>query len=1622
MIRRTLWTAITALLIGSAAIGLVRAAALAKQPVEPANPVSPPVAAAAGSTRVLVELVDAPLALHQTRGIELAAQSAQEYLSYLDERHAAFIQALDRALPGATLARYMNEEGVSKVLDYKVAFNGVTINVPSWDKATAAALLDVPNVKAVYPEREYAPNLDVSHDFMGSAAMWAEAGGQANAGVGIKIAVLDTGIDPDHPFFDPTGFSYPAGFPKGDSRYTNEKVIVARGYYRPDDPPVNPDPTDYYGHGNGTGGIAAGNLSTTSVISNAFSTITQTVSGMAPAAQLMNYQLFYTAQSGSQSAWTPEILMAIDDMVTDGADISNNSWGGVDNLNPTVDPIGIAFQNAVEAGVTVVKSAGNAGPEYHSLGDAMPQDLIIVGGNDFGRRVGASASVIAPGSPPPTVTNMLAIEAAFTPPLTGVLSDTYAYVGRTEPANFDGCDPFTITTTQVISGNIALISRGACRFDAKVQHADDAGAVAVIIFNNVPASLPIVMGGDPRNIPAVMVGNEQGQAMVAWDAAHPDTAKVKIDPALTYIPDAALPDTMSSFSSRGPDLAQEMGVDVIAPGSAVWTSFSATSGWGTVNGTSFSAPFAAGAAAVLKQLHPTWEPTDIRSAMMGTAKNQGIYKDYAHTEQAGVLDMGGGRLQFDQMIDPGLVFDDPSLSFKQMMAGTSKTITVNATDVFSRAAGTPFTYALAISETGTITATANFTLSVSPPTLTFDDDGDTGSFDVTMEIPSGATPGDYEGWVWLRHGPHELHLPVWVRVRPEATENHVLILDDDASAYGFPDYLGYYTNALDELGYTYDVWPVDLQNYFTGRGFPTVAQMQAYDKIIWFTGDSYYSYFEIGAELQSRNDLFDLMRSGGAKILATGMDLSGYEFAGNPSDQLPLQVGMAAGFLQEDAYAPALTLAPNPAVEGTSDIGAFEDMVFDLGGVMTPTLGTTGGNQIYVDELVPNGNPALYGGRGLLRSLEPGSEGDGWVGILRSMEPTLENQGVLPGPSYRTAYLSFGLEGVNDATGFNTRAELLGEIFNFFQDDLSATLTITSTGKLHDMVTLAVDATQTFTSTAYPAEIQQTRWDFGDGSPIYTTDASEVQRLYEEPGRYTVQVEVTDDYGHKVLLSDEVRVARKIYLPLVFKSYTPPTKITVLHTNDEHGWLQPFVAYGSPVTEGGVASLMGRLTQNEGYSPNADGFLLLSAGDNWTGPSISTWFEGEPVVDVMNTMGYDASVIGNHEFDFGRDALNERIAEADYPFLSANIYYSGTTDLADFTTPYVIKEVNGLDVGVVGLSTIETPETTHPKNITDLYFGDYEEALRREVPKMRTEGADLIIVEAHVCSENLIPLATAVSDLDIALMEGGHCHETYTGQVGDTLIMEGHWAWRAYGRTELLVDPVTYEVVDYAQEVVMNEYVTEEGNPVTPDPEIQDIVDYWQAEVDEVMGEVIGYTETGLARQSWKQANYVTDSWLWAYGTADFAMTNWGGFRADIGAGDITVGDIVGVLPFENRIVDCEITGAEVIDNLECCGGAAIAGFIYAYHEEDGLQVVDAVTLTNGSPLVVTDTYHVLVNDFMYAGGDGYLFGSQDPDAYDTGIQWRQPVIDWTTAQHTSETDPIDPLINDEPRAIEISP
>jgi len=200
-----------------------------------------------------------------------------------------------------------------------------------------------------------------------------------------------------------------------------------------------------------------------------------------------------------------------------------------------------------------------------------------------------------------------------------------------------------------------------------------------------------------------------------------------------------------------------------------------------------------------------------------------------------------------------------------------------------------------------------------------------------------------------------------------------------------------------------------------------------------------------------------------------------------------------------------------------------------------------------------------------------------------------------------------------------------------------------------------------------------------------------------------------------------------------------PKRLTILYTNDEHGWL---VAQqnkdGSSV--GGAAEMLGRWREQESYTPNGP-FLVLSGGDMWTGPAISTWFNGDSAAEVMNLMGYQAAAVGNHEFDFGLDVVSRHAKDAKFPFLSANLVKKGTTEPPDFVRPYTVVDVDGVRVGIIGLTTRSTPVTTNPKNVAEFSFLPYADALTRTVPEVKAAGADVIVALAHVCGLEMRLLA-----------------------------------------------------------------------------------------------------------------------------------------------------------------------------------------------------------------------------------------------------------------------------------------
>ncbi len=457
-----------------------------------------------------------------------------------------------------------------------------------------------------------------------------------------------------------------------------------------------------------------------------------------------------------------------------------------------------------------------------------------------------------------------------------------------------------------------------------------------------------------------------------------------------------------------------------------------------------------------------------------------------------------------------------------------------------------------------------------------------------------------------------------------------------------------------------------------------------------------------------------------------------------------------------------------------------------------------------------------------------------------------------------------------------------------------------------------------------------------------------------------------------------------------------PMAVTLLYTSDEHGWME-----GEKPGEG-AANMLGLWQTKEGY-PGKGRFLVLSGGDNWTGPAISTWYQGESMLEVMGLMGYQASAIGNHEFDFGLDNLKDKVQTSKYPYLAANItYQSSGKPLSDLgVKPFTLLDLDGLSVGVIGLSTAATAYTANPAIVSGLKFGDYAAALTQAAGEARKEGAQMVVLVSHLCEPDLIALIPTAKQLDIPVMGGGHCHLGFSQKIGDVSILDSDAYLQSYGYAHLIFDPATGKTQ-------IKDVGVQHNTGGKADPTVAAAVQKWAEKTKVEGGVVIGYLKDEIPRQGATMQALIVESWLWAYPQADVALTNLGGMRDKLPKGDITLAGITSVMPFNNTIVEVHIRGDQLEKILEgkLVTPPAIGGVRYA----NGKWIL----AKTGKPLDAKATYSILVNDFMYAGGDHYDdLAKDDPNAYFTAIDWRQPVIDWIKAQNSSESSPLEAALKE---------
>lgn len=900
----------------------------------------------------------------------------QAYIAQLEAEQAAFVNEMTNALPDAFVSTYINEFGQSVEATYQIVFNGVAVDPGSTDRDVARRTLEaLPGVKAVYLDFAHEPTTYASLPLINAPAIWTEAGGASNAGAGVKVASMDGGLHHDAPMFDGTDFMAPAGYPLGDPANNNGKIIVSRVYFRSWDPPSVGDENTWPGtqgtsHGTHTGSTAVGNAVTADYLG-----VNESVSGVAPGAYAMSYRVFYNSVTNDGSFYNVEGIAALEDIVADGADVVNNSWGGgPGSVGGEFDPLDTALLNAYNAGVFVSMSAGNAGPGLNTGDHPSDEYINVAASTTSGTLAAGRMNVILPEPISPTLQELSYAGASFGAPLPigSVISHTYVTAMSVDADNFEGCDAWPANT---FTGNAAVISRGACEFGVKVLNAEDAGADFVVIYNNADGGDDLVsMGGgavgDQVTISSIFIGHTDGLGVVAWHGEHGASSTLEIDTNAFQAGSTA--DRIIGFSSRGPSAAMTLKPDIAAPGVNILAQGYAPGasgedrhlGYGQVSGTSMASPHVAGAAAILRQLHPTWTNADIKSALMSTSKFMEVYNFDGTPAQP--LDMGAGRLDLENASDPGVILDPPSLSFGLVDHDGVAVIEVDVTNI----TGSPETYDLSTLYTGNgfaITQTTPLTgFVVSPLSVTIGA-GATETISVTFDAASSMGVGDNQGYILLEgDNGHNAHMPAWARVLAEPVGADVLIIQNDFSfLLGLPNYLSYYTSALDELGLTYDVYNADM--YFNNpTSVPDMAVLSQYDTIIYFTGDNFYSdgSFTVATPLTALDmDILNEYANAGGTVIAMGQDMAAVLASDATDDGSFLYASTLGGnWLQDSVTNNALPTSPIlPAASAPADM---QGVMLDLSGPEVymginslPGAPIDLGNTIYLPLIVKSGTP-----------------------------------------------------------------------------------------------------------------------------------------------------------------------------------------------------------------------------------------------------------------------------------------------------------------------------------------------------------------------------------------------------------------------------------------------------------------------------------------------------------------------------------------------------------------------------------------------------------------------------------------------------------------------------------------
>jgi minor extracellular serine protease Vpr len=1046
---------------------------------------------------------------------------------------------LDATLPSArwyssALVQYQNNEvsylrqhGVQIRLDrqFHVLFNGFSATIPVSEEGTLRRLV---NVDGVLPIKQYRPLIDGSVNLVHATEAWSQVGSPSNAGRNLMIANIDTGIDIKNPCFNDAGYAPPPLGRRSDNpadlTLTNNKVIVARAFGS--DPTAPYSAADSQGHGTFNAAIEACDYNTVTPIGTH-------MSGMAPAAYLMNYNVF--VDNGGTTT-DSNILAGVEAALLDGADVANISIGGPAG-DPSLDFESQELNLASKAGLTMVVAAGNDGPSTQTVSSpGVAASAIAVGATTNSRGIFSSASITGVDGIPSQLTHMRANQGhAFTTPI-GPAQMVPVGLGRL-PQD----DPNDLTANDFagkdLHGKIALIQRGIVTFEKKINNAAAAGAIGALIYDNVPEVSLLHMATASATLPSMSISQADGQVLVAFLQSHPN-AQVTFDPTLSGADET--PNLLSDFSSRGYAADYNIKPDLVAPGEDIYSATEAQdpagsqydpSGFMSGSGTSFSSPHVAGAAALVLQKHPTWTPEQVKAALVENA-NPSVVVDPQTKGAPSVTQMGGGLLDANAALSTTAYATPTSITFGEINVA-SGAVKQTTTLTMNDAGGGSGSWSVAVKSFG---ATSNAFALSAPASVTVPTSGHA-TLSLALSVSAAAANNDFSGYVVLTHGSETLHVPYFAHVvNGPVKPNTVLLVDASTSRYvpdaPFPapvhkDVTKYYTDALTAIGQPYTYW-----NEAT-LGAPSFTDMKNSSAVIYFTGSN------LGAFSGNNSEAFQGPLTGlDTSALHAYVDAGGHVFVSGEgaaaSDTAWALVVLGA----EDAGLSTYDNSTNDknSVGGISppQPSAIPDVRFgvrsnpyifgglkaidfstkgDGAGTNTAVKSTPFGDMFGVNGLKPFfGSAAPFGnayGSAALRTTDlAAAEGGADVAIVSSDEPTLSHKATFAG---RTVVFSFGFEGINDNTGYATRAQVLQRIFHWFGDRPSATI-VSAHYAAHRSVQLkaSLHAGAGINPVAYAWQI---------GSVKLKVTAKPTNYTFPRAGTYKLRVLVTDSLGHMAVSS-----------------------------------------------------------------------------------------------------------------------------------------------------------------------------------------------------------------------------------------------------------------------------------------------------------------------------------------------------------------------------------------------------------------------------------------------------------------------------------------------------------------------